>query len=68
MKNKNEMRTLTPIKALRALTGIFKPEQALGILVYVNLLARYLDKDLILEESFLLDEFEKINIKLDLTS
>jgi len=60
------MKKLTPIKALRLLTGIFNPDQAVSILVYVNLLARWMDKDNILDKEFLLEQFRKIEIELDL--
>ncbi len=58
------MKELTPIKALRSLTGIYRQGYEIQILVFVNLLARYLDHDELLEDSFLLEQFEKIGIKL----
>jgi hypothetical protein len=59
-----ELIELTPIQAIRKLSGIFFPEQAVNILALVNLLARYLDEDPILEKEFLLKKFEEIGIKL----
>jgi hypothetical protein len=58
------MRELTPIEALRLLTGCFDPKNAINILVLVNLLARYLDNDPILEEEFLIMTFKNVGIKL----
>ena len=57
---------LTPIKALRRLTGIIKEDQAINILVYCNMLARWLDKDELLERDFLLDTFARIGVELEL--
>lgn len=61
---RKELKELTPIQALRLLTGMFDPKQAINILVFVNLIARYLDKDPLLERDFLLSQFEKAGIKL----
>ena len=59
-----ELQELTPIQTLRRLTGIIDPRCAVDTLMYVNLIARYLDHDELLEDSFLLKQFEKIGIKL----
>jgi hypothetical protein len=59
-----EMEDMTPIQALRLLTGIFNPKDAITILTRVNLIARYLDHDKLLQDSFLRKQFEKIGINL----
>ncbi len=58
------MRKYTPIKMLRVLTGMFDPEQAVNILSFVNLIARYLDNDPNLQEEFLKDQFKLIGVEL----
>ena len=58
------MKRVTPIHALRLLTGMFNPDHAISILAFVNLLARYLDNDDLLEEKFLIEQFRKIKIDL----
>ena len=58
------MKELTPIKAIRTLTGMFNPDHAVTILAFVNLLARKLDNDDLLDDEFLKAQFEKIGIKL----
>lgn len=58
------MRQCTPIQALRLLTGMFDPEQAVHILAFANLLARKLDNDPNLEDDFLKEQFNKIGIDL----
>ena len=60
------METMTPIKALRRLTGIFDPDHAVSILAFVNLLARKMDNCELLEDEFLINQFKKIGIDLDL--
>lgn len=62
-----EMIKCTPIKALRLLTGMFDPDHAVTILAMVNLLARKLDNCELLEDSFLVSQFAKAGIELDLT-
>jgi hypothetical protein len=59
-----ELKKLTPIKALRLLTGMFPEDQAIQVLAFCNLIGRYLDKDDNLEKDFLLSQFEKIGINL----
>ena len=59
-----ELIKLTPIEALRRLTGIIDPNRAVLIIGYVNLLARYLDKCDLLEVDFLKNQFRKIGIDL----
>ncbi len=49
---------------LRVLTGMFDPEQAVNILSFVNLIARYLDNDPNLQEEFLKDQFKLIGVEL----
>jgi len=58
------MRELTPVKALRELTRIINPKQAVTIIMLVNLLARYMDNDELLDKNFLIETFEKTGIKL----
>ena len=58
------MRKLTPIQALRLLTGMFDPDHAVHILAFVNLLARKLDNDPNLQDDFLKEQFNKIGIDL----
>ena len=58
------MRKLTLIQALRLLTGMFDPDQAVHILAFVNLLARKLDNDPNLQDDFLKEQFKKIGIDL----
>ena len=61
------LKKCTLIEALRLLTGIFDPDRAVTILVFVNLIARKLDNDPILDDDFLLEQFKKIGIELVLT-
>lgn len=58
------MRKCTPIQALRLLTGMFDPDQAVNILAFVNLLARKLDNDPNLQDDFLKEQFRKIGVDL----
>lgn len=58
------MRQCTPIQALRLLTGMFDPGQAVNILSFVNLIARYLDNDPNLDPEFLKDQFKLIGVDL----
>lgn len=58
------MKELTPIQALRLLTGMFDPDQAIHILAFCNLIARKLDNDPNLDDEFLLEQFRKINVEL----
>lgn len=69
MKNK-PLTDMTPIKVLRLLTGAisFKEpaeiSEFINLLSFVNLIARYLDNDGLLEESFLRTQFERIGVNL----
>lgn len=58
------MKKYTPIKLLRVLTGMFDPDQAVNILSFVNLIARYLDNDPNLDPEFLKDQFKLIGVEL----
>lgn len=58
------MHKLTPIQAIRFLTAIINPEQAVNVLAYVNMLARWLDNDKLLDRTFLLGTFSEIGIAL----
>ena len=58
------MKKLTPIQALRLLTGMFDPEQAVHILAFANLIARKLDNCPNLQDDFLKEQFNKIGIEL----
>lgn len=60
----SELKELTPIKALRFLTGIIETSTIMQVLFSINLIARYLDNDDNLEKEFLLEQFKKIGIKL----
>ena len=60
----NEVKKLTPIQALRLLTGMFDPNQAITILAFVNLIARKLDNCPNLQDDFLKEQFNKIGIEL----
>ena len=57
---------LKPIEALRVLTGMFRPADAVNILALVNILARYLDGDESLDPNFLIDTYKEVGIDLDL--
>ncbi len=58
------MRKMTVIEALRQLTNIIDPKQAVNIIAFVNLLARKLDNCPSLQDNFLVEQFKKINIEL----
>ena len=58
------MKKLTPIQALRLLTGMFDPDQAIHILAFANLIARKLDNCPNLQDDFLREQFLKIGIDL----
>jgi len=59
-----ELSQLTTVQAIRRLTGIINPEHAVDIIAMVNLIARYMDKDPILEKSFFDEVMAKIGIQI----
>lgn len=57
---------MTPVQALRQITGIFSQDHAIHILAFANLLARKLDNCPLLDDEFLKEQFLKIGIDLEL--
>lgn len=58
----SELRKLTHIEAIRLLSGMFNPEQAVNILAFINLIARNSLGDA--EDNFTDEQLFKIGIKL----
>ena len=57
-----EIKILTRMEAIRLLTGMFNPDHAVSVLVFVNLIARDYFNDV--DTNFADEELLKIGIKL----